>query len=469
MRAEIDSVAADYDAIVIGAGPAGWAAALQGSKIGRKVAIVERNVLPGGSCIHTGTIPSKTLRETILELVAARRSGKFGVHPTFNRPLTMSSLMRRKDSVIEDQVSTLRNFLDRNQIPLIHGSASILSPTEVRVANPNGENIYHVEHIFITTGSRPRRPESIPFDDRLICDSDSILTLDAIPRSLAVLGGGVIGSEYACMFAALGVKVTLIDRRHGLMRFLDQAMVDALYHHMREKGILIMLGEEVDKIEIVSGKRGPRVGINLKNGRHVNADRLLAAAGRESNTGALGLENVGIETDGTGLIKVDESFTTTTPTIHAAGDVIGFPALAGTGMHQGRMAMLRAFGKPTPPDRDLPIAVYTIPEISMVGKTEEDCRREGIAYEVGVALHAESARGQINDLRNGVLKIVFRREDHVLLGVHMIGANSSELVHIGMAVVHAGGTVDQLADTVFNYPTLSEAYRVAALDGLNRL
>jgi NAD(P) transhydrogenase len=238
---------------------------------------------------------------------------------------------------------------------------------------------------------------------------------------------------------------------------------------MREMGIHLMLGEEIENIAIESGRRRNLAVIQVQNGRRVKADRLLAAAGRESNTGALGLECVGIETDQTGLVKVNDMFATCTATIHAVGDVIGFPALAGTSMHQGRMAMLHAFGQPTPPSRDLPLAVYTIPEISMVGKTEENCRELGISFEVGVARFAESARGQIDGIRDDMLKIVFRREDHVLLGVHMIGANASELVHIGMTMVHAGGTVDQLADTVFNYPTLSEAYRVAALDGLNRL
>lgn len=462
-------MARKLDALVIGAGPAGWAAALQGAKLGLEVAVVEKRALVGGACIHTGTVPSKTLREAILDLLAVRRGGELGVQSTLARPLGIQDLMRRKDAVIEQQVRTLQSFLDRNQIRVIAGSASLVSPQQVRVATPEKEEILEAERIVIATGSRPRRPRDIPFDDRVICDSDSILSLDAIPRSLAVMGGGVVGCEYACMFAALGVKVTLLDRRSALMRFLDQAILDSLCHHMREIGVRIMLGEEVESVQVREAGRQRQVLVKLQSGREVKAERLLAAAGRESNTDTLGLPRVGIETDETGLVKVDEHYRTSQPSIFAVGDVIGFPALAGTSMHQGRLAMLRAAGQEPPPARALPVAIYTIPEISMVGLTEEECRQQGVVYEVGVARYGESARSQISGRLDGLLKLVFRREDRVLLGVHLIGHASSELVHIGMAVVHTGGTIDQLADSVFNYPTLSEAYRVAALDGINRL
>jgi NAD(P) transhydrogenase len=458
-----------YDAIVIGAGPAGWAAAVQGSKLGLQVAIVEKSIQVGGACIHTGTVPSKTLRQAILDLVAVRRGGELGLVSSFGRPLGVQDLMRRKDAVIEKQVRTIQSFLERNRIDLIPGSASFVSPREIRVATAHSEEIFEADQLVIATGSRPRRPDNIGFDDRLICDSDSILSLDEIPRTLAVLGGGVIGCEYACMFAALGIRVTLVDRRESLMRFLDTTIVESLAFQMRELGINILMREDLESIGTETLGRMQRAVLKLRSGREVKAERVLVAAGRESNTGALNLESVGIETDSSGLIKVDERFRTTQSTILAVGDVIGFPALAGTSMHQGRQAMLCAAGRDARAIQHLPIAIYTIPEISMVGYTEEECREKGIAYETGLARYSESTRGQILGTSSGLLKLVFRRKDRVLVGIHVIGEGASELVHIGMMLVQSGGTLDTLVDSVFNYPTLSEAYRVAALDGMNRL
>lgn len=426
-------------------------------------------MLPGGTCIHTGTIPSKSLRKTIIDLLAIRRSGELGVHATFSHTLSMRHLMHRTDSVIHNQVRTLQNFFERNQVAVHAGNAAFISPTEIRVATPHGVSTIRSEKIFIATGSRPRRPDDLPFDDRAVFDSDTILSMNNIPRSMTVLGGGVIGCEYASMFAALGVRITLLDRRSRMLTFLDTSILDQLYHHMRAMGIRIMPEETVQQVQVVDGPHGSTTKIELASGRTVNSEKLLVTAGRESNTFSLDLSKVGIESDDTGLIKVNEHYQTSQSGIYAIGDVIGFPALAGTSMHQGRVAALHAAGRETPEPHDLPIAIYTIPEISMVGKTEQDCRREKIVYEIGVARYSESARGQINGDLEGVLKLVFRREDRVLLGVHLIGQGSSELVHIGMSVVHSGGTVDQLANSVFNYPTISESYRVAALDGLNRL
>ncbi len=458
-----------YDAVVIGAGPAGWSAALQGSKLGLHVAIVERAALVGGASVHTGTITSKTLRQAILDVAAVRRGGELGLHTSHARPVSMQDLMRRKDAVIQSQVHTLESFLDRNRIHVVRGSAAVASPHALRVATPDGEQRLEADRFFVAVGSRPRRPDSIPFDDRVVCDSDSILSLDAVPRSLTVLGGGVIGCEYACMFAALGVKVTLIDRRDRLLRFLDGAILDAFHHELRIRGVRLLLREEVESVTVERDRRGASTRVTLASGRAVRGERLLAAAGRESNTFALNLDAAGIETDATGLVKVDEHYRTAQPHIYAVGDVVGFPALAGTSAHQGRVAMLHACGRPAPPLGDLPIAVYTIPEISMVGMTEEACRDAGVAYEVGTARFCEIPRGLISGSLDGELKLVFRREDRVLLGVHVLGVGASELIHLGMAIVHAGGTIDELADSVFNHPTLTEAYRVAALDGLNRL
>jgi NAD(P) transhydrogenase len=458
-----------YDLIVIGAGPAGWGAALQGAKLGLSVLVVDRGAMIGGACVHTGTIPSKALRETVIRLMNVRRSAQLGLRSVRTRRFSVRDLMGPTDALVHHHADTVQSFFERNQVELVRGTATFLSPKQIRVAT-GGELIhFEAERVIIASGSKPRRPDTIPFDDRIICDSDSILSIDAIPRSMAVLGGGVIGCEYACIFATLGVKVTLVDRRETLLRFLDREILDALHHRMRRMGVRLLLGEEVASVRLDTSRREPQGAIELKSGRVVRCDRLLAAAGREPCTEHLDLARAGVQIQQNGEIKVDEFYRTSAEGVYAVGDVIGFPALAGTSMHQGRVATLHAHGREVQAAPDLPLAVYTIPEISMVGLTEDACRTRGIVYEVGVARYGEIPRGQICGDTEGLLKIVFRREDHVVLGVHLIGEGSSELVHFGMALVHAGGRIDQLATAVFNYPTLSEAYRIAALDGLNRL
>ena len=457
-----------YDLLVIGAGPAGWSAALQGSKLGLNVAVIEKGLMLGGACVRTGTLPSKALRHTVLELVNSRRAATLGVHATHLRPLAIQDLRGPRDQLIAHHQQTIRSFFERNRIQVFTGSASFVAPDQVRVADRHGEEVVEADTIIIATGSRPRRPDGIPIDDRVIVDSDSLLDLDTIPKSLAVLGSGVIGCEYATIFAALGTKVTIVDRRERILRFLDDDILDALCHSMRSRGIRLMQSENVSGVRIETQKHEHEGVVYLESGRTIRAERVLIAVGRESNVESLDLAKIGIQVGDTGLIKVSDSYETACENVYAIGDVIGFPALASTSMHQGRLAVLHAAGQPLPPEAALPTAIYTIPEISSVGLTEEECRDQGLPYEVGVARTQETPRGQI--VRDeGMLKLIFRRDTKQILGVHMIGVAASELIHIGMMLVHTGATVDHILSAVFNYPTLSESYRIAALDGVNRL
>ena len=457
-----------FDLIVIGAGPAGWSAALQGAKLGMSVGVIERGLMLGGACVRTGTLPSKTLRHTVLELVNSRRAAQTGVHATHLRPLSIQDLRGPRDQLISNHQQTIRAFFERNKVHVLPGSASFADRNHVRFADRHGEEVVEAKHIIIATGSRPRRPDSFPIDDRVIVDSDSILDLDSIPKSLAVLGSGVIGCEYATIFAALGTKVTIIDRREKLLRFLDTDILDSLCHSMRNKGIRVMQEEEISGVRVEEQMRNREGVVYLESGRTVRAERVLVAAGRVSNSDALDLDRIGVQTDENGLIKVDESYRTQAENVYAIGDVIGFPALASTSMHQGRLAVLHAAGEKLPPPAPLPIAIFTIPEISSVGLTEAECRERGLPYEVGIARTAETPRGQIVQ-DEGLVKLIFRRDTRAILGVHMIGVAASELIHVGMILLHTGATLDHILSAVFNYPTLSEAYRIAALDGVNRL
>jgi NAD(P) transhydrogenase len=458
-----------HDLLVIGAGPAGWSAALQGAKLGLKVGLIEREMMLGGACVHTGTLPSKTLRHTIHQLVQMRAGAQLGITPHWNNPLSIRDLMAQKNQVVANHERTIRNFFERNGVEVIPGSASFVAPGRLRVATVNDERIVESEKTVIASGSRPRRPDSIPFDDDFICDSDSVLQIDSLPRSLCVMGAGVIGCEYASMFAALGVRVTVIDRRDNLLRFIDSDLLDVLTTSMRRSGVQFMLGEEVRAIKRVDEGRSRQVCVSLASKRTVRADRVLVAAGRDANTHSLALDKIGVEVDESGLVKVDETYQTAAPGVYAAGDVVGFPALASTSMHQGRLAVRHAAGLDTEPTRALPLALYTIPELSGVGLSENECREQGLSYEVGYARYAETPRGQILGDHEGLLKLIFHRENRKILGVHLIGQASSELVHAGMMLIQLDGTLDHILAAVFNYPTLSEAYRVAALDGLNRI
>jgi len=440
---------------------------MQAAKLRRRVAVVERPGGLGGNCLHTATIPSKTLRETVLYVAGIKQHSLYGIQTTFRKDVTVDDLMRRKEAVIAGQLEVLEHKLDRNAVTSIQGSGRFLDPNRIEVIDEGGRRELGAHFVVIATGSRPARDPKIPFDDERIYDSDSILRLDRVPRTLTIVGAGVIGCEYACMFAMLGTKVTLIDARARVLDFADAEIAELLVARMRDHGITLRLGEEVAEVRC---ETPDRVVAETRSGKAVVGEKLLHAVGREGNTAALALERAGLKAGRRGLLEVNAHFQTALPHVYAVGDVIGFPSLAATSMHQGRLAMAHAFGVPVNGEGTrLPYGIFTIPEISMVGETEEQLTRACVPYEVGQAFFREIARGQIVGDRAGMLKLLFERASHRLRGVHIIGEKAAELVHIGQAVLAFGGPVDYFVDNVFNYPTLSEAYKVAALNGLNRL
>ncbi|HZS10798.1 MAG TPA: Si-specific NAD(P)(+) transhydrogenase [Nitrospirales bacterium] len=458
----------NYDLLVIGSGPAGQKAAIQAAKLRKRVAIIEKQPTVGGASLNTGTLPSKTLKDAIYYLHGFKLRSFSNVTCSLKKTLTFRDLMARKDFVLKHELEVITNQLERNDVDIIHGTASFLDPHTLQVVKANGQvETLQAAYIVIATGSRPRRQPDIPFNDKTIMDSDTILATDTIPKTLTVLGGGVIGCEYATMFAAFGIKVTLIDRRAELLRFVDQEVVQALIYHMRTNGVNVKLGEEVS---IVSSDARGRVVTTLQSGKTVVSDMLLYAMGRVSNTDGLNVEAIGLKPDKMGQLNVNENYQTEIPHVYAAGDVIGFPGLASTSMEQGRLASCHAFNvKQSTLPKMMPYGIYTIPEISTVGKNEEELTKEAVPYEVGRAFYKEIARGQIFGDLDGLLKLIFHRDTLQLLGVHIIGEGATELVHIGQAVLTYSGTVDFFVHNVFNYPTLAECYRTAALDGINRL
>jgi NAD(P) transhydrogenase len=458
-----------YDLIVIGSGPGGQRAAIQGAKAGKGVAIVERQSAIGGVCINTGTIPSKTMREAVLHLSGFYSKNFFGANRAASESITMADLNFRVQRVVENEVGVTQDQLKRNGVDLIRGVAKFLDPHHIRVENGNGNGFaeFESQFIVIATGTKPAANPKVPINGRNIIDSDQILNMPQIPRTLIVVGGGVIGVEYACMFATLGVRVIIIEKRPRLLEFADTEMVEALSYQMRDHRATMRLNEEVESVEeLPDGK----VAANLVSKKRINGDALLYAVGRQGNVGRLDLAAAGIEADDRGRIKVDADFRTTQPHIFAVGDVIGFPSLASVSMEQGRIAAARAFGVQVQTDPEsYPYGIYTIPQISFIGKTEEQLTDADVPYEVGVAYYREIARGQISGQTDGRLKILFHRETLELLGVHIFGENAAELLHIGQAVFKLKGKITYFIKTVFNYPTLAECYKTAAFNGLNRL
>ena len=464
-------VAYDYDLVVIGSGPAGQRAAIQAAKLEKRVAVVEKKTVLGGVCINTGTIPSKTLREAVLYLSGYRERGIYGASYTVKQNITMQDLMIRTDTVIRHEIDVVRHQLLRNHAELLVGAASFMDANTLHLDVPNGHgSTITAEKVMIAVGTAATKDDHIPFDGKEIFTSDEIMCMDKLPKSLAVIGAGVVGLEYASMFATLGVRVTVIDKRSELLSFIDSEIADTLAYHLRENRATLRLGEEVAGVEQFADDHGDFVRIKLASGKEVVTDKALYSIGRTGATAGLALEKAGLAADDRGRIKVNEHYQTSTPNVYAVGDVIGFPSLASTSMEQGRLAACHAFGVESKSVPELfPYGIYTIPEISMVGKTEEDLTKAGVPYEIGKARYKEIARGQIIGDQTGLLKLIFHAKTRDLLGVHIIGEGASELIHIGQAVLTYGGKIDYFVKTVFNYPTLAECYKVAAFDGINRI
>jgi NAD(P) transhydrogenase len=459
----------EFDVVVIGSGPAGQRGAIAAAKLGKRVAIVDRRELVGGVCLHTGTIPSKTLREAILYLSGVRQRAFYGKDYALKDDIAMADLTSRVQQVMVRELAVIRSQLKRNNVTLISGAARFADPHHVLIADDTGATVrVRAAHVLVACGTRPARCDSIPFDGTRFIDSDEILSLRTLPRELIVIGGGVIGLEYASMFSALGVRVSVIDARDRLLEFADAEMIEMLCHHMRQQNAVFRLG---DAVEDVSTDARGRIVARLRSQRVVRGDVLLYSVGRQTNADGLALEAAGLDADARGRIPVNEWYQTAAPHIYAAGDVIGFPALAATSSEQGRAAVCHMFGAPLPDPKDLllPYGIYTIPEISMVGATEAALVRDSTPYEAGVARFSELARAQMMGIDTGLLKVLFHRESHRLLGIHAFGDSATELVHIGQTAMALGGTIDYFRDAVFNYPTLAEAYKVAGLDGTNRL
>jgi NAD(P) transhydrogenase len=459
-----------FDLVVIGSGPAGEKGAVQAAYFGKHVALVEKAETVGGACVHTGTLPSKTLREAALYLTGFHRRELYGMTLDLDRQGSLRRLMGRLHSVTGEQVDQISRNLDRHHVTRIRGQAEFAAPDEIVVRDDAGREIRRMSAnvVLIATGSSPLRPPGVPFDDPDVEDSDTILDLDRIPDSLAVVGGGVIGCEYACIFAALGTNITIIEGRDSLMGFLDREMSDGLRAGLERGGHHVRLGDAVSAIERIPGDC---LRIRLKSGAELRVDKVLYSAGRAGNTQGLELERAGVAMDAKGRILVNEHFQTSAAHVYAAGDVIGSPALASVSMEQGRVAMCHAFdlAYKTRVSPLTPFGVYTIPEISMAGATEAQLSKASVEFEVGRARHEDNARGQITGERDGLLKLLFEVPSKKLLGVHIIGEGATELIHIGEMVMTGGGTIDVFIDSVFNFPTLSELYKYAAYDGLGRL
>lgn len=462
----------DFDLIVMGSGPAGQRAAIQAAKLGKRAAIIERRTVVGGACINTGTIPSKTLREAAMHLSGYRERGVYGAAYAVKNDISMSDLLFRADHVIRNEIDVTHHQLRRNGVTVIEATATFADAHTINLDyfDTRGERTVTADRIVIAVGTETTRSPDIPFDGQSVFTSDDILDLEELPRTLAVIGAGVIGLEYATIFATLGVRVTLVDKRPRLLDFVDGEITDALAYLMRQNRVTLRLGEGVETIAVEDGRHGPHVRVVLESGKQVVAQKARYSVGRTGATGHLNLRAAGLEADERGRLTVDRNYCTNVPGIYAAGDVIGFPSLASTSMEQGRLAACHAFGASVAGVAQLfPYGIYTIPEISVVGANEEELTAAGVPYEVGKAFYKEISRGQIIGDNTGMLRIMFHVETREVLGVSILGEEASDLIHIGQAVMAHKGTIDYFVDTLFNYPTLAECYKTAAFDSLNRL
>lgn len=457
-----------YDMLVVGSGPSGRRAAIQSAKLGKSVLVVEKGRRLGGVSVHTGTIPSKTIRETVLNLAGFRERGFYGRGYRVKQDISVGDIIQRLHKTLDHEVEVLQHQFMRNAVKSVRAAAHFIDLHTAKIVADSGERFeVGFDKALIAVGTRPHRPDNVPFDHSRIYDSDDILDLPQLPRSLTVVGAGVIGVEYATIFSALDVPVTLVDARDTVLDFVDREIIEEFTHQMRDRGMTIRLGTPTR--EVVS--KGDFAEVVLTDGRTVRSGIVLYAAGRTGNVAGLGLETIGIEPDSRGRLKVDQrTFQTSVPHIYAAGDVIGFPSLASTSMEQGRVAACHAFGMPLPPPPEaFPYGIYAVPEISTVGQSEEEVRKSGIAYECGIARFRETSRGHIMGVDSGFLKLIFSCETRRLLGAHIVGEGATELIHIGQAVINLKGTVDFFVNNTFNYPTLAEAYKIAGLDAWNRM
>lgn len=456
-----------YDLLVVGSGPGGQKAAIAAAKLGKRVGIIERSrALVGGVCLHTGTIPSKTIREAILHLTGFRQRDVYSDRFRQKRQITMDDLRRKLAQVGHNEWQVIQDQFERNDIDVHTGTARFLGPHEIEVASADDNYRVQGNFVVLAPGTKPARPAHIPFDACTVFDADELLQLNRVPRSMTVIGAGVIGIEYGLMLAVLGVRVTIIDGRERLLDFCDREIIDALVYHARSLGIAFRLGENVAAVQRV---RPDLVSVELESGKRILGETALFSVGRVGDTDEMNLMAAGLEADDRGRLSCNDSFQTDVPHIYGVGDVVGFPALASASMEQGRKAVCHAFHQPYSLCPHLPYGLFTIPEISVVGKNEQQLTAERAPYEVGIAHFSEIARGQIAGDTTGMLKLLFHRQTKELLGVHVIGEAATEIVHIGQTVMALGGTIDYFRDTVFNYPTMAEGYKVAALDGLNKL
>ncbi|MEP1209426.1 MAG: Si-specific NAD(P)(+) transhydrogenase [Rhizobiaceae bacterium] len=458
-----------YDFIVIGSGPAGRRAAIQAAKFGKKVLVIERGRRVGGVSVHTGTIPSKTLRETALNLSGWRERGFYGRSYRVKQDLTADDLRARLHITLNHEIEVLEHQFARNQVTTLKGSARFTGTKEIEVQGEEGETFaFSADKYLLAVGTVPYRPDSIPFDGEVIFDSDSILNLDHLPRSICVIGAGVIGVEYATIFSSLDVHVTLVEPRDAMLDFVDRELMEDFTHQLRDRGMVLRFGKKMEQIRRLE-EGGCEV--LMEGGRNIRCEMVLFAAGRVGSTDSLGIDACGLACDSRGRLKVDpNTFETESDGIYAAGDVIGFPSLASTSMEQGRIAACHALDRPAHnPPEFFPYGIYSVPEISTVGMTEEEVLERDIPYECGVARFRETSRGHIMGLETGLLKMIFSLNSRRLLGCHIVGEGATELIHIGQAVLNLRGTLEYFVENTFNYPTLAEAYKIAALDAWNRM